>query len=682
MIRTWVMALAMGAITAAPASAGPPDRPREGGATLLDIPYVPQSEALCGGAAAAMVLRYWGARDVVAEDFAPLVDRDGAGIRVDRLADGVRARGWNAVALTGTDAIVREQLARRRPVIALVSAGRNRYHYIVIAAWSDRGVIAHDPARAPDRVFEANQFERMWINAHRWMLVITPGSTASAGAEPSPARTNVRDSHETESAADVPPLSRCDSLVAAAIGRARPGDEDVERLLSGALDECPRSAAARRELAGYALTHGNAGRAMSLAADAVRLDPGDAHAWYLLGAANYVRRDAAGALDAWNHVGEPRLDLVTIDGLTNSSYRSVLDVMGVAHGEVITNGTVARARRRVADLPAVAASRVEVEPRGGGQAQIDVGVVERSTVPRSRTELIEDGARAVVDREIVETFANLDGGGDAWSASWRWWGDRPKVGFGYAAPALFGTHAVWRLEGSWEAQSYASADAVVRSERTRAAIGASDWLAPNWRWHATSGLDRWRGAGAFWFGSGGIERRTADDRATVAVGATVWSGHARFATAGVDGSWTSRAEPVGWRVRASAGGRLATDDAPMDLWEGAGAGHARAALLRAHPLLDGGIIAGPAFGRRIEHATVSIERWPSTMMLWGAGVAAFVDVASVQRQLDRLGPRAPLVDAGAGIRLRAAWLPGIVRVDYAHGLRDGADAVSVGLQVR
>ena len=33
-------------------------------APLLDVPYVAQTEALCGGASVAMVQRYWGARNV------------------------------------------------------------------------------------------------------------------------------------------------------------------------------------------------------------------------------------------------------------------------------------------------------------------------------------------------------------------------------------------------------------------------------------------------------------------------------------------------------------------------------------------------------------------------------------------------------------------------------------------
>jgi hypothetical protein len=37
---------------------------------LLDVPYVSQTPELCGGAAVAMVLRYWGERDVFPQDFA------------------------------------------------------------------------------------------------------------------------------------------------------------------------------------------------------------------------------------------------------------------------------------------------------------------------------------------------------------------------------------------------------------------------------------------------------------------------------------------------------------------------------------------------------------------------------------------------------------------------------------
>src|SRR4029077_10966787 len=69
---------------------------------VLDVPYVPQGEDLCGGAAAAMVMRYWGERAVYAEAFAPLVDRAAHGIRTGALADDLRRRGWTAADGPGT----------------------------------------------------------------------------------------------------------------------------------------------------------------------------------------------------------------------------------------------------------------------------------------------------------------------------------------------------------------------------------------------------------------------------------------------------------------------------------------------------------------------------------------------------------------------------------------------------
>ena len=74
---------------------------------LLDVPFISQSELLCGGAAAAMVLRYWGEREISAESFAGLVDRRAGGIRTDALVADLRRRGWTAEPLDGTREVVR-----------------------------------------------------------------------------------------------------------------------------------------------------------------------------------------------------------------------------------------------------------------------------------------------------------------------------------------------------------------------------------------------------------------------------------------------------------------------------------------------------------------------------------------------------------------------------------------------
>ena len=63
------------------------------------------------------------------------------------------------------------------------------------------------------------------------------------------------------------------------------------------------------------------------------------------------------------------------------------------------------------------------------------------------------------------------------------------------------------------------------------------------------------------------------------------------------------------------------------------------------------------------------------------GVAAFVDVASASRGFSSQAPGA-LVDVGAGIRVRLPGSGETIRADYAHGVRDGHDAVTFAIVAR
>jgi outer membrane translocation and assembly module TamA len=90
------------------------------------------------------------------------------------------------------------------------------------------------------------------------------------------------------------------------------------------------------------------------------------------------------------------------------------------------------------------------------------------------------------------------------------------------------------------------------------------------------------------------------------------------------------------------------------------------------------IISGPAFGRSLLYVTAESTRWLTSPRLVRLGLAAFADAAEASRRLD--DGAVTHVDAGAGVRLR---LPGtgngMVRADYAVGLRDGEQRVSVGI---
>ena len=128
----------------------------------IEVPYVPQTDALCGGAAAAMVFRYWGDVHADATEFAPLVDRRAGGIAGDVLMVAVRKRGWQPIELRGGLAGLQERLADHQPVIVLLADRGSRYHYVVVTGKTDEGIRIHDPSWGPSREINDAEFERRW----------------------------------------------------------------------------------------------------------------------------------------------------------------------------------------------------------------------------------------------------------------------------------------------------------------------------------------------------------------------------------------------------------------------------------------------------------------------------------------------------------------------------------------
>lgn len=175
---------------------------------------------------------------------------------------------------------------------------------------------------------------------------------------------------------------------------------------------------------------------------------------------------------------------------------------------------------------------------------------------------------------------------------------------------------------------------------------------------------------------GGVDARLAADR--VAVGAVVGSwqpvaGARPFHAGTMRVAWRSSVEPARrvWSAVAAVAGASAA--APLGVWPGAGTGQARDGLLRAHPLLRNGVLAGPAFGRLVPRGSLAYT-WP---VFTGVSVAGFTDVARAWRR--QSGPAAsPLfVDVGAGVRVQAPG-GGVIRLDAAQGLRGGGLVISAG----
>ena len=619
--------------------------PVTGRARLLDVPYVPQSEELCGGAAIAMVMRYWGSPPVYADDFAPLVDKSAGGISIGALARAVQDRGWRALPFAGTADDVQSHVTRGRPIIALIEAGPGRFHYVVVVAWTEDRVVFHDPAVSAHRILDITRFERAWQVTGRSSLLVLPRLAERERAEGPAASAG-------ESTTSLEPLSLSDSP------RAKAGEAFLEKRW--------RDAATLAELV-------------------VETDPDDLAAWQLLAASRYLDGDAGGALAAWNRRGEPRVDLARIEGLRRTRHAVVVGLLDLPARSLLTERDLDRAARRVADLPSAQLTRVSYSPREDGTADIDVAIVERPLVPRSQTELAAAALYAATAREARLRLASPSGNGELLTVAARWWTGRPRAALTLETPRFGPWTGVWRVEGAFERQTYRAGTTLSESERHHAAVTFADWRSGTARWEVRAALDRWldrgppgRSSDVVERAKGGhhlslsvaTERRLAGDRLAVgvegAVSPAIGDGRS-FGTVRLSSRWRSSPDTfASWT--AAAGISAVTAHTPLDLWPGGDTGIVRSALARAHPLLHRGAINASGLHQLLANATLEFQRPLVVRPFTQIGWAAFVDAAGEH------------VDAGAGLRVKLPGAPGVLRLDAAHGLRDGAAALSIAWQ--
>jgi hypothetical protein len=663
----------------------------------IDVPYLPQTDALCGGAAAAMVFRYWGEVHADAQEFAPLVDRRAGGIVNGVLTAAVSTRGWRTEHVDGTLAAIDARLHDGEPVIVLLPDRGDRYHYVVVTGATEGTIVVHDPSWGPSRTIRAPDFERMWKAAGYWSLVILPppADGASRKTRPTPeSPAGTGRALPNPSGAD----GACDARLNHALDEIRSqGIARADALLGDVRAQCPGAAGPIRELSGARFAQRRWSDAAALAREALRLQPGDEYALDVLGSSEFMLNDDIGALRAWNQIGKPRVNRVRIEGLHHIRYQTVAEVMAIQPNMLLTADVFARARRRLSELPDHAATRLAVKPETDGFATVDVVVVELAAVPRGAVEWAGFAARTAANQEIDVSVPGVSGQGEVWTAGWRWWSHRPGVSVGFAAPRVGRLPGVWRFEGSWQSDSYsgevsspgascgvrgATCDGIVET-RTHGGLTVSDWLAHGVRYAVSTGLDAWSGDRKAASIGAALEHVAFGDRLSVSMNATQWApltGEPPFRSLAVRASARSSAETQGWVTRGSIGVERVSDAAPFALWPGAGEGQVRAPLLRAHPLLSDGVVdltPASAFGRTLAFGSVEVQRWFEHPTIARLGVAVFTDLARASRQA--ADGRTPLyVDAGAGLRIKIPGTPGVLRADVAHGLRDGANALTFG----
>ena len=647
--------------TAAPAAAEDPVR-------LLEVPYLPQTEQLCGGAAAAMVMRYWGAHDVHADTFAHLVSPTLGGIRGEDLLVALTVRSWQATSFRGDKSLVAKHLSLGRPIVALIEDRPGAFHYVVLVAWTGDRVIAHDPARAPFRIYDESAFLAAWEKSSYWAMLLLPGEhRRDVGAPSAPA----------SEAPIIVDRDQCAPMTVEGVRLAGAGQLDAAaQLLEVAIQACPSASGPRRELAGVHALRGEWSLAATRAREALDRDAGDAHAARVLGTGLFLSDDTDAALAAWNVAGEPRIDLVTVHGLERVRHDAVADLLQLESRAVLTAEALRRARRRLDELPAASATQVAYVPRERGRADIEATVVERSLLPSGLVQLGAIGAEAAIDREVRVTIGSLTGGGEAFGVGWRWWERRPALAVSLSVPApVDGAGAVWTVSAEYDEQTYGASE--VAEQRRSAAFSAADWIGARWRWEAGAGLTRWSGNEPSVVLNGSLARYAADDRWRIQSVLQVYAGGVDTASGSLLSEWRSKRAAEGTVWHARGGLDVTGESAPLGLWAGAGTGHARTPLLRAHSLLDDGVIRDGVFGRTLAHGGIEWRHWLQPgMRIWRIAPAIVVDVARAWRTTDGFDTR-PHADIGVGLRLNVPG-GGALRVDVARGLRDGEMAVSAG----
>jgi tetratricopeptide (TPR) repeat protein len=697
-------------------AAGAPGRSAAEG--LLPVPFVPQQKDTCAAAALSMVLAYHG-RDVPHDAIAAaLVEKELRGIRGSRLADFARERGMVAVAFAGDMGLLREHLARGRPLILAIGAGRGRYHDVVAVGIDDerRALIVNDPAEGAGRAIPLTRLAKKWKATGNWTLLVQPAEArddapgrdgaavaaldgrmperADASRQPDAQAAEAAVAHAATDAAGEG--HDYDALVARAIVAAHAGDHaKATSLLDRAIAADEDRPEAWTERGGVRFLDGR----YSDAADDLRRALAireDAYARDLLAAALQLDGRELEALAAWNPLGKPTLEAVEIAGLEHTKDGVARREIELEQGETVTPGAVRAARRRLEETGAFDRVTIRAASGGDGTSTLGVALAERHGLGRP-LDLAVTTAVNLAWRRFRVRYSNLGGTGISIGASLRWQENRPEAAVQLQAPRPFGVPAYLRLTAFGGEQAYLVGDGLdmrrhgldaslrhVVDGRTVLSVGlrARDRTFSRPEPGATPG----RVTGL----EGGVETRLFESRrhrATAALrlfGATPALGSdLRFGQADAELRYEgvlSRPEGrsversvLAARLRAGSG----SEGLPIDEMYAPGISPESDLPLRAHPLTRGGAIGANAMGRRILLANVEWRQRLVHRPAFDIGVTVFADGARIGSPTAS-SVRDSYLDAGVGLRIALLAGP-TIRVDHGWGLLDGRRALFIGL---
>jgi hypothetical protein len=422
----------------------------------------------------------------------------------------------------------------------------------------------------------------------------------------------------------------------------------------------------------------------------------DAYARELLGSALYLSGRTDEAVGCWNVLGRPTLRTITIGGLAHTRDHVVRRELSLAEGARLDLDELRASRRRLREAGVFGRVILRPVPLGEGRADLLVALAEQHGFGRGVADLLVTTGVNGLEERVALRYANLGGRGLTLGGWYRWEENRPGTLLFVQWPRPFGLPAYLRVQGFRGRQAYALDQPFEARRRgldlsLRSVLGARTVAAAGFRFRRRSfTVDRGDAPpGAVVGIDVGLERRLVEghrhrlDAGLRGFHAMRFLGsNLSYAQAGADlGYEVSLAEPELVKIERSvlaARVRWGWGDSrmPVDEMFAPGGSPDMELPLRAHPQTRDGVLGQTPIGRSLLLWNVEWRRRLARRAGVELGAVLFHDGARIAGA--PAARAATLADVGAGLRLTFPGAP-ILRVDFGHGLTDGANAVFFGL---
>ena len=154
------------------------------GSYIEGVPFYQQSGSICGPAALASIFEFRG-RPESPERITAKMNQPGLGcaLPID-MEEYARTAGFKAVSHKSSFGELKANIRKGTPVICMLDLGSGFNHqlqYVSVIGYDDvkQVVIMHDNVSA-NSVISYKKFNKRWVRANYWMLVIEPRSAEAS----------------------------------------------------------------------------------------------------------------------------------------------------------------------------------------------------------------------------------------------------------------------------------------------------------------------------------------------------------------------------------------------------------------------------------------------------------------------------------------------------------------------